>query len=97
MAVMGTRPALAEHFGLFYCAYYVSGTVCVTRSSDNFATLRPWGAVTSATVTTGADDATPGLLKYASSGRALLCVVPKAGVHTTFISRNDGETWSQVS
>lgn len=99
MAITGTRPAITGQRGIEYLSFYYSGAIHCRRWYNGFATsmLYGYGAATSTVVTTGSDDGQHGLVKLTSHGNPLVCAVPKAGVITLFLSKNDGDTWSQVA
>jgi hypothetical protein len=97
MALTGTRPTITGHGGIEYLTFYVSGAVRVRRWQGGFASSMLYGAATSAAVTTGSDDGQHGLVKLRAHGNPLICAVPKAGVITLYLSKDDGASWSQIA
>jgi hypothetical protein len=76
---------------------YSGGAQRVMRSQDGFASLLAYPSGSSAVITTASDEARAAVCKMGTHGRALVAVVPCQGRLDTYVSRDDGATWSQAS
>jgi len=97
VAITGKHPDIDQANEVQYLAWYNGGAQYITRSLDGFVTRLSYGSSTSAVITTASDDARCAICKLRTQGRPLVAVVPHGGDLETWISYDDGATWSQVS
>jgi 6-phosphogluconolactonase (cycloisomerase 2 family) len=96
MAITGTRPTVVPGKERVLVGWYASGTVSVQRLKADGTTVLTFPASATGVVTTGADDAQFGIARMTAAGGALMAAVSKSGTVCTFLSTDDGATWSEV-
>ena len=97
MAITGTRPSFAVAKERVLLGAYVSGAIKCVRLLNDGTTVLSYPASATGTITTGADDDQFGLTRLFGAGDTMMAAVSKGGSIHTYLSRDDGATWEEVT